>query len=66
MKRIIRNRSRTPEEVEEDCKVRELIEGEKTELNKKFRRIIAERQQVKETDQGANTTRAGSIHCERE
>jgi hypothetical protein len=44
LKRIIRNRRRTPIEVDEDRKVRELIEREKPDLNAMIRRIIAEKQ----------------------
>jgi ribosome-binding protein aMBF1 (putative translation factor) len=55
MKRIIRNRHRTPEEVEEDRKVRELIGQEMPELNAKFRRIIAEKRQIKAEEQGIQT-----------
>ncbi|MBN2578439.1 MAG: helix-turn-helix transcriptional regulator [Pirellulales bacterium] len=65
MKRIIRNRHRTPEEVEEDRKVRELIEKEKPELNAKFRHIIAERRKVKATDKGIQTL-GGRIRMTRE
>jgi ribosome-binding protein aMBF1 (putative translation factor) len=55
IKRIIRDRPRTPEEVEEDRRIRELIEQEKPELNAKFRRIIAEIRQARAATQGTET-----------
>jgi len=55
MKRITRDRYRTPEEVEEDRRIREAIEQEKPELNAHFRQVIAERRQAQAASRGGQT-----------
>ncbi len=55
MKRITRNRRLTPEEIEKDRKVRELIEQEKPEINAMIRRRMAEIRQAKAASAGAPT-----------
>ena len=55
MKRITRDRRLTPEEIEKDRKVRELIEQEKPEINAMIRRRMAEIRKAKAAGAGIPT-----------
>ena len=65
MKRRIRSRYLTPEEIEKDQKVRALIEQEKPEINERIRRRMAEIRQAQAAERGGETL-GGRIRAARE